>query len=617
MTLIAALPRTWIGGARGRSRSIRARLMQIVFTLVIPGTIGFAIIATSFYERERDRIAQSTIVTASALVSAVDRDLVSTTTAAQILALSPNLQSEDFVAFYREAGKLVPLVFGTNFALADASGQQLVNTLIPYGEPLPRYPNSRSQGRVFETGKPVISDIIMSQVLHRPVIAINVPVMHDNQVKYTLSVGVFPERLTELLVRQKLPPSWIAAIIDTSGVIVARTHNPDRFIGQNAAPLLLEAMARASSGVVETRTVEGIPVFSSFSRSDVSNWTVAIGIPVAELSLALNRLLLFGGAGMLGVLLTGLALAAYQANQIAHAVQDLIPPALALGRGEVPNTPRSDVREADDVALALGRAHQILQSRTVERDRARQKEEQARVLTGMMDEFVANVSHELRTPLTSIAGSLGLLAGGASGPLPATAARLVAIAHTNARRLVRLINDILDIGKIESGNMTFDFAPLDLGAAAEQAIDANRAFAEAHGASIRLEMMPPDCMVRADADRLIQIFTNLLSNAIKFSPPGGEVVVTIRRNARMGCIFVRDRGPGIPAEFRSRIFEKFAQAEVGDARQKGGSGLGLNIVSKIVKMHSGIVGFKDAPEVGTIFYVEIPLWVGEIIAPAA
>jgi signal transduction histidine kinase len=326
------------------------------------------------------------------------------------------------------------------------------------------------------------------------------------------------------------------------------------------------------------------------------------------LSHDLNRLLLLGGAGMVGLLFAGLALATYQSTRIADAVQSLIPPALALGRGEVPKTSWLDVREADEVAQALVRAYDILQNRTFERDRAKRKEEQARVMTSMMDDFVANVSHELRTPLTSIAGSLGLLAGGASGPLPARAARLVSIAHVNAQRLVRLINDILDIGKIESGNMTFDFAAVDLRAAAEQAIDAIRAFAAIHGASIRFDALSSNCTVRADADRLTQIFTNLLSNAIKFSPKGGEVVVTIKCEAHMGCILVRDHGPGIPVEFRLRIFDKFTQAEVGDAKQKSGTGLGLNIVSKIVAQHGGTVGFNDAPGGGTIFHVEIPLW---------
>jgi signal transduction histidine kinase len=586
--------------------------MQIVFTLVVPGTIGFVIVASSFYQHERDNIAQNTIATVRALVSAVDRDLTSTTMAAQILATSPHLQTGDFVSFHREATAVVPLVLANNFALADVSGQQLVNTLLPYGAPLPRYANSKTQAKVFETGNPVITDIIMGQVLRKPAIAINVPVLRDGQVIYTLSAGVFLPRLAELLIRQHLPPNWIAAIFDTSGAIVARTHDSERLVGEKGSPELLAAMMQSRSGTLETRSLEGIPVFSVFSRSELSGWTVAIGIPNAELSRDLNKLLLFGGAGALGLLLAGLALAAYQARQIADAVQALIPPAVALGRGELPDTPRLDVREADDVVRALRRAHRVLRSQIVERDRAeRQKEEHAQMVRSTLDDFIANMSHELRTPLTSIAGSLALLVGGVSGRLPDSAARLISIAHGNALRLVRVINDIIDIGKIESGKMTFDFKRIDLLATARQVIDANCAFAEKHGTVLRLDGESTNCLVRADADRLNQIFTNLLTNAIKFSPEGAEVIVTIQGGERMGCLMVRDHGSGIPEEFKPRIFEKFAQAETGNARQKGGTGLGLSIVASIAEQHGGTVGFRDAPGGGTIFCVEVPLWTRE------
>jgi signal transduction histidine kinase len=230
----------------------------------------------------------------------------------------------------------------------------------------------------------------------------------------------------------------------------------------------------------------------------------------------------------------------------------------------------------------------------------------AQSLSNTMAEFVANASHELRTPLTSISGSLGLLVAGAAGPLPSTAARLVLIAQANVQRLIRLVNDILDIGKFESGMMAFDMREVDLVLIAEQAIDANRAFAESYAVSIRLDTEPQNCTVRADAERLIQVFTNLLSNAIKFSPRGAEVLVKIERRAHSVHVIVRDHGSGVPEEFRSLIFGKFSQAKTGDSRQKSGSGLGLNIAAKIMNQHGGGVGFEDAPGGGTAFYFDIP-----------
>lgn len=224
----------------------------------------------------------------------------------------------------------------------------------------------------------------------------------------------------------------------------------------------------------------------------------------------------------------------------------------------------------------------------------------------MKDEFVATVSHELRTPLTSIAGSLGLLAANAAGQLPPAAQRMVELARSNSQRLVRLINDILDIQRIEAGKIAFDLKPVEVRALVQQAIEAHRGFAESYGVRVKLDSAADDCLVRADPDRLTQVVTNLLSNAVKFSPSGGEVNVSVRASNRAVHIEVRDRGAGIPDEFKPRIFDKFAQADASNARQKGGTGLGLSIVKQIVIRLGGEVGFDAAPGGGTIFRVELP-----------
>jgi PAS domain S-box-containing protein len=224
----------------------------------------------------------------------------------------------------------------------------------------------------------------------------------------------------------------------------------------------------------------------------------------------------------------------------------------------------------------------------------------------LKDEFVATVSHELRTPLTSIAGSLGLLIGNGAGKLPEPTVRLLAIAHKNSQRLVRLINDILDMEKIESGRVVFDLEQVELRSLAEQAIEDNRGFAEGYAVAVRLDPASVACQVSADPDRLLQVITNLLSNAIKFSPRDNEVVVAIEHRDNAVRMTVRDHGPGIPDEFKSRVFDKFAQADACDARQKGGTGLGLSIVKQIVTRLGGEVGFADASGGGTVFHVELP-----------
>jgi signal transduction histidine kinase len=229
-------------------------------------------------------------------------------------------------------------------------------------------------------------------------------------------------------------------------------------------------------------------------------------------------------------------------------------------------------------------------------------------LERLKDEFVSTVSHELRTPLTSIAASLGLLMGKSAGPLSGPAARLLEIAHTNSERLVRLVNDILDIEKLESGRVTFEFGRIEVRSLVEGAVEAIGSFAEGHGVRVRIDAPIAVNEARADTDRLAQVVTNLLSNAVKFSPPDSEVVVTVETNADVVRILVRDHGSGIPAEFKPSVFERFAQADATDARRKGGTGLGLSIVKQIVDRLDGEVGFGDAPGGGTIFRVEVPIW---------
>ncbi|MEO5737574.1 MAG: PAS domain S-box protein, partial [Variovorax sp.] len=226
----------------------------------------------------------------------------------------------------------------------------------------------------------------------------------------------------------------------------------------------------------------------------------------------------------------------------------------------------------------------------------------------MKTEFVSTVSHELRTPLTSIRGSLGLISGGVVGALPEAAKNLVAIAQTNCERLIRLINDILDSEKIESGKMRLDLKVMDISELAAQALAANEGFAAQHGIKIALHVPPEPLQVRIDGDRIMQVLTNLLSNAMKFSPPQATVDVTLLRVPAGVRVEVTDHGPGIPEEFRERIFQKFSQADSSDTRQKGGTGLGLNISRALVEKMDGHIGFDSQAGQGTTFYFELPEW---------
>jgi PAS domain S-box-containing protein len=221
--------------------------------------------------------------------------------------------------------------------------------------------------------------------------------------------------------------------------------------------------------------------------------------------------------------------------------------------------------------------------------------------------FVSTVSHELRTPLTSIGGSLGLLAGGAAGPLSAKAAKLIDIAKQNSDRLVRLINDILDLEKAESGKLELRMEEQPLVPIVEQVIELNRGYADSFGVSIKLEPRDGDATVLVDRDRFIQVLTNLMSNAVKYSPKGSVVRVTVTASGGVAKVNVIDEGPGVPPGFEKRIFQKFSQADSSDTRAKGGTGLGLSIAKTLMERFGGGIDFeRGRNNGGANFYVTLP-----------
>ena len=225
----------------------------------------------------------------------------------------------------------------------------------------------------------------------------------------------------------------------------------------------------------------------------------------------------------------------------------------------------------------------------------------------MKDEFIATVSHELRTPLTSIHGSLSLLDSGVPAKSPEKSAELIRIARDNSQRLVRLIDDILSIAKIESEKMKFHLRPVDLGVLVMDAVEANREYAKQYGVIMEVNDVARDARVLGDKDRLMQVLTNLLSNAVKHSPEGGVVGVETVNNNGYWRVSVTDSGPGIPESFHGEIFKKFAQADATDHRKRGGTGLGLSISKAIIDRLGGRIGFDSAPGARTRFYFDLPM----------
>ena len=222
----------------------------------------------------------------------------------------------------------------------------------------------------------------------------------------------------------------------------------------------------------------------------------------------------------------------------------------------------------------------------------------------MKDEFIGVVSHELRTPLTSIRASLGLLASGMLGAAPDQAKRMVDLALNNTERLVRLVNDILDVERIESGKTTMQLQQHDARELVEKCLESLAPMAT--GAGVRLVSSAESVSVCVDSDRIVQALTNLVGNAIKFSQPGSVVNVTAQRKAGAVQFSVADQGRGIPRDKLESIFRRFEQVDVSDSKHKGGTGLGLPIARSIVRQHGGDMWVESVPSKGSTFYFTIP-----------
>lgn len=222
-------------------------------------------------------------------------------------------------------------------------------------------------------------------------------------------------------------------------------------------------------------------------------------------------------------------------------------------------------------------------------------------------EFISMVSHELRTPLTSIRGSLGLLVSGIMGHFSKRAQNLLEIANSNCERLLLLINDILDLEKIEIGKMDFQLKNYELNQIVTESIAANKMYADKYDLSLELIPAQSPIFVQVDSSRLLQVLANLISNACKFSPQGGCIKILVQQINSVARVSVSDNGSGISEEFQARIFQKFSQADSSDTRGKGGTGLGLNISKGIMEQLDGTLNFICPPEGGTTFYFELPL----------
>lgn len=281
----------------------------------------------------------------------------------------------------------------------------------------------------------------------------------------------------------------------------------------------------------------------------------------------------------------------------AHVARELLAPVRKTESRELDLTgPDGRIIEFWRKTLADGRFIATVRDVTEERQIAQLK-----------DELISTVSHELRTPLTAIAGALGLLEHAVAGEMPENAKRLVQLARKNSNRLIELVNDLLDMDKLQSGRMPFRFATHDVVSLLIDAAQQHQTYAMQTDVSLALKLPDAPIFARIDQTRMFQVLANLISNGCKFSPKGAVVTLSLERGEEQMAIRVSDTGPGIGAEFRHRLFTRFAQEEGRHQAGHTGTGLGLAICKAIVEAHDGTITLDTEYEGGASFVVRLPL----------
>ncbi|NDP40942.1 MAG: diguanylate cyclase [Rhodoferax sp.] len=342
-----------------RIPTIRSRLILLVMACILPAALLVAALISYGYDQGRAQLVRESMSTARAMMSAVDMELASTQSALLALATSPYLASNDLPAFYAQATDALKNLDVDNVVLFDQNGQQVLNTLLPLGSKLPTDSNTALL-QVFKTGRPVTQDIFSGAVRKNFVLVVSVPVRRGDNVIYALAAGRWPERLSALLTQQRLAAGRIAVVYDSSGTIAARTHQMQRFVGTKGPPDVIRRVTQVREDAMDIVTLEGIPVLAVFSRSAISNWTVAIGIPAADLTAQLVQRLWWLVAATVVLLLASLTLAWVIGGQIATSIHQLAAPALALGSGAAVRVPSLRLKEADEVGRALTKASELL-----------------------------------------------------------------------------------------------------------------------------------------------------------------------------------------------------------------------------------------------------------------
>jgi len=552
---------------------------------------------------------------ARAGAAVVDAELQGTIRALQGLAESDHLVDAELGEFRGQAARVMATQpTWSAVSLSTLDRRQIVNTRIPTGEPPPEVTDLESFNRAVQTRAPAIGTLHVGKISQERGFLVRVPVLRGGQVVYVLSTWITSQGFSSVLGRQApFPDEWTRGVVDTNGVVVARSRDPERFVGQKGTAAFLARYDDTPEGVYRDTALDGTPVYGAYSHAPMSQWVagVAVPAPVVEASFrqsmvalaAMTMLLLSIGGGGTYLL----------SRQISREISQAVDDAEAISLGLPPSPVGSGITELQRLQNGLVRSAALIETRQRERDeqveRADAARAEAEAADHAKDEFLALLGHELRNPLAPALTAVHLMKQRGEN------SREREIIERQIRHMARLVDDLLDVSRLRRGAIELRREPFDLAEAVSRAVEmTSPIFTERHHELV--VDVPQGLVVDGDRIRIAQVISNLLSNAAKYTEPHGQVVVAARQEYGDIVLECRDNGGGIPPELLPRVFDLFVQGERGLDRRQGGLGLGLAVARMLVDRHGGTIEVSSpGPKQGSTFVVRLPAAPSSAIRP--
>lgn len=590
----------------------RTYLLLMLVAIIVPvaclSILGLSMLLQFERESRIHRIEEA----ANATSLLIDSEIASAEASINNIAHSEDIRKDDFARLHRllSATRRSPLSWTL---IADYDGNGLMNTLVPYGTPLARN-SGKWAAAIYDRQATRVGGYFIGTHSKRGVVSVNVPVPGPAGKRYVVTQIFAPEYFNKVFRRNTLPTDWIVGVFDADGITIARNRNADRFVGQRVRPELLDASRQRNSGLLRHPTREGTEVYDIFVRSELTGWTVALGVPVGEIESAARLTAWSAATALLFVLGGAIGIAVFFGRRVDKSLRTATLAAHALAQGKVTPVLRSKLKEADALLDALHHSSVALAQESAARlaleaereqllDSERSARKQAEAQSDAKDNFISMLSHELRNPLAAISGAISVIRM-PQLPAPKTE-KAWEIMQRQLRHLTRMVEDLLDVRRVLSGKVTLDRQRINLGDVVRFCCDSQMiAGAGNHAWRVDTE----DAWVVGDRTRLEQIVDNLLVNAIKYSPAGGTI--SVRNTVAGGAVVIEvaDTGVGIAPDVLPTIFDSLVQGPTTIDRSQGGLGLGLSIAQGLVQMHGGtIVAQSEGLDRGSRFIVSLPL----------